>query len=432
LKKLPIPEQVKQKCVEMSNTGKSAQDIYDNYYRGISNSTYDTFSRALRKWKLRINGVEVKTPKDTVKSDCVHTKSVEYKSDGSATFEGIIELMEGEPITPEIIMEAHNLDSDKFDVVTYKSNFWQTQAKQGKKLLLYQSKITVRPKLKQDITFEDIDRYFETKNYSKDKLPIECIQYDSDGEILDIKISDLHVGLMSWREETGEDYDLKIVKQRFLMCINDIVNRCQGRKFKRVILTSLGDILHVDNDSNTTTKGTVQQVDGRMAKITQCAEDILIDGITLLGKIAPVEYIYTEGNHDRVCGYMLARSVSNAFRNDNNVTFDIKPNPVKYRRFGVTLVLYHHGDAPKKNIAEMPMNFARKEISFAKYIEVNLGHFHDQEVKTINGARVRYFPTICSSSSWEHQQLYGSSMRAMVCDIRNEVTGLRETWYTAI
>ncbi|MDF2902851.1 MAG: hypothetical protein K0S25_489 [Bacillus sp. (in: firmicutes)] len=360
------------------------------------------------------------------------TKIVEYKSDGSVTFEGIIRLMDGEPITPEIIMRAHNLDVEKWDVVTYKTNFWQSQKKGGTTLLLYQSKITVKPKAKTEITFDDIDRYFETKDYSKDKLPIECLGYDPDGEILDVKISDLHVGLMSWREETGEDYDLKIVKQRFFMCINDIVNRCQGRKIKKVIFTTLGDILHVDNNDNTTTRGTTQQVDGRMAKLTECAEDMLIDGISILGKIAPVEYIYTEGNHDRVCGYMLARSVSNAFRNDSNVVCDIKPNPVKYRRFGVTLVLYHHGDAPKKNVAEMPMNFARKEISLAKFVEINLGHFHDQEVKTINGARVRYFPTICSSSSWEHQQLYGSSMRAMVCDIRNENTGLRETWYTAI
>ena len=88
---------------------------------------------------------------------------------------------------------------------------------------------------------------------------------------------------------------------------------------------TLGDILHVDNDNGTTTKGTQQQMDGRMAKITECAEDMLIDAITILGNIAPVEYIYLAGNHDREFGYMLARSVSNVFRNDPNVTCDISP-----------------------------------------------------------------------------------------------------------
>lgn len=429
----PIPEEVKQKCVEMANAGHPPIYIYENYYRGKSNMTYDTFNRALRKWKQRINGVETDTPKQsTVNNDIPHTKSVEYKADGSATFEGIIELMEGEPITPEIIMEAHNLDSSKWETVTYKTNFWQQQAKGGVKLLLYQSKITVKPKTKQEITFEDIDRYFETKDYSKDKLPIECFDYDPCGEILDIKLPDIHIGLLSWHEETGEDYDLKISKERFFMCINDIIRRCQGRKFKKIMFVTLGDILHVDNDQGTTTKGTQQQMDGRMAKITECAESMLIDGITLLGQIAPVEYIYTAGNHDRVCGYMLARSISNVFRNDPNVTCDISPNPIKHRRYGVGLALYHHGDAPKKNIGEIPMKFARSEISKAKFIEVNLGHIHDEEVKSVNGVRVRYFPTICASSYWEHQQAYGSAMKAVVCDIRNEYTGLRETWYTAI
>lgn len=433
MKGIPIPEEIKQKCVEMANAGHPAIYIYENYYRGKSDMTYDTFSRALRKWKNRINGTVSATPKQAiVKEDIPHTRSVEYKADGSATFEGIIALFEGEPITPEIIMRGHNLDVDHWDVVSYKSNFWQQQAKGGRKLLLYQSKITVKPKHKDEITLEDIDRYFENKDYSKDKLPIECFDYDPDGEILDVKLPDLHIGLLSWREETGEDYDLKISKEHFFMCINDIIRRCQGRRFKKIMFITLGDILHVDNDQGTTTKGTQQQMDGRMAKITECAEDMLIDGITLLGQIAPVEYIYTAGNHDRVCGYMLARSVANVFRNDPNVTCDISPNPIKYRRYGVGLALYHHGDAPKKNIGELPMKFAREEISKAKFVEVNLGHIHDEEIKTVNGVRVRYFPTICASSYWEHQQAYGSAMKAVVCDVRNEKTGLRETWYTAI
>lgn len=408
----------------MLASGYSPKEIYDLYYSKHSKAKYDSFVRTLRAWKKEV-------PVDDVDIDNC-TRSVEYKSDGSATFEGIIALMDGEPITPEIIMEAHNLDSRQWDVMSYKTNFWQAQRKGGGKMLLYQSKITVKPKKQVAITFEDIDRYFATKDYSKDKLPIECINYDPKGEILTIKIPDLHIGLLAWREETGADYDLKIVRERFFMCINDIIQRCKYKKFKKIVFITLGDILHIDNDDGTTTKGTKQQMDGRMAKIVGCAEDILVDGITILGELAPVEYIYVAGNHDRVCGYMLARSVSNVFRNDSNVTCDISPNPIKYRRYGISLALYHHGDAPKKNIGELPMLHAREELSKAKFVEINLGHYHNEEVKTVNGARVRYFPTICTSSYWEHQQAYGSAMKAIVCDIFNEKTGLRETWYTMI
>lgn len=57
MKRKPIPEEVKQKCVEMLEDGKSPIYIYDNYYRGKSNMSYDTFSRALRKWRHEFAGI---------------------------------------------------------------------------------------------------------------------------------------------------------------------------------------------------------------------------------------------------------------------------------------------------------------------------------------------------------------------------------------
>ena len=432
MNRIPIPDEVKRTCVEMLNAGHKPIYIYDNYYRGKSNMSYDTFSRALRKWKHEINGTQPDTKhNDAVKYDGPCTKSVEYKADGSATFEGIIALFEGEPITPEIIMRGHNLDVDHWDVVSYKSNFWQQQAKGGRKLLLYQSKITVKPKHKDEITLEDIDRYFENKDYSKDKLPIECINYDPEGEILEIDLADPHIGLLAWRKESGSDYDLKIVKSRFFMCINDIAERCKHRKLKKIYFVGLGDVLHVDNNLQTTTNGTFQQTDGRLEKITECAEDMLIDGITILGKLAPVEFVHLCGNHDRLMGYMLARSVSNVFRHDPNVTCDISPDPIKHRVFGKTLVVFHHGDLPKKNTFDLPINFAREHISETKFTEVHCAHYHQEESKVVGGVRVRYLPTIAASSYWSHQQGYKET-NAIVCYIWNEKTGLRETWYTMI
>lgn len=419
-----IPIEVKQECLRMLGSGYSPREIYDLYYAKHSNAKFDSFVRTLRAWKKEIGII------DSIDTES-YTQSIEYKADGSVTFEGILALLEGEPITPEAIMKGHNLDVKHWDVVSYKSNFWQQQAKGGKKILLYQSKITVKPKQREEITLEDIDRYFETKDYSKDKLPIECINYDPDGEILEIDLADPHIGLLAWRKESGADYDLKIVKSRFFMCINDIVERCKHRKFKKIYLVGLGDVLHVDNNEQKTTNGTFQQTDGRLEKITECAEDMLIDGITILGKLAPVEFVHLCGNHDRLMGYMLARSVANVFRKDPNVTCDISPNPIKHRVFGVSLVIFHHGDLPKRNTFDLPINFAREHISKTKFTEVHCGHYHTEESKVVGGVRVRYLPTIAASSYWENQQGYKSD-KAVVCYIWNEKTGLKETWYTMI
>jgi hypothetical protein len=67
MKGIPIPEEIKQKCVEMANAGHPAIYIYENYYRGKSNMSYDTFSRALRKWRHEFSNVQPDKTKDKSK-----------------------------------------------------------------------------------------------------------------------------------------------------------------------------------------------------------------------------------------------------------------------------------------------------------------------------------------------------------------------------
>ena len=87
---------------------------------------------------------------------------------------------------------------------------------------------------------------------------------------------------MSWRKETGEDYDVHIAKDHFYKCLYDNIEMQKTKKLKKIFFVTLGDLLHFDNDNQTTTKGTFQQADGRMAKIYDSILDMLIDGITIL------------------------------------------------------------------------------------------------------------------------------------------------------
>lgn len=338
-------------------------------------------------------------------------------------------------ITPKMVMEAHKLDTDEWEVVNYKLNFWETQKSAqfgGGTQLQCQSKLVVKPKVKQELTFKDIDNYFAKKDYSKDKLPINCLRYDPNGEILEIALPDLHIGMLSWENETGENYDLKIVKERYFAAINDVVERCKHKKIKKIVFVSLGDLIHVDNDKQTTTNGTFQQMDGRFTKVIEVAEDMIIDGVTILGEIAPVEVIYICGNHDRNTGYMLMRSASNAFRNDKNVTFDTLPNPQKCRLFGNCLIGWLHGDTPKKNMTDWLSKNHRDLFAKAKFIEIHSGHCHSFAVQEVGVVILKTLPTLCSSSYWEHQQGYSGGWKSLACHIWNEKTGLRDMWFTNI
>lgn len=358
-------------------------------------------------------------------------RSVSYKDNGEMVFEGIIELLSGQAITPEIVMEAHNLKPDEWKVVSFTSNAWQSQVKGGSKMVLWQSKITVRPRTESEITFADIDRYFAGKDLTAPVVTVNS-KYDPTGEILEICIPDLHVGLLSWRHETGEDYDLNIARDRFLNAIFDIVSRSQHHSFSKIVFVTLGDLLHTDNDNQTTTKGTFQQVDGRLAKIFDYTLDMVIDAIHVLSEIAPVEVIYICGNHDRVLGYTLVKAAEKAFTGNGRVKFDVSPNPQKFRVFGDALVGWTHGDMPKKNMAGWLQDRARREFGQTRYAEIHSGHYHSEEVHEAAGVKIRYMPNLAAASYWEHQQGFPQTTKTVVCYRWHPRKGLRSIWYNNI
>ena len=363
--------------------------------------------------------------------ESVDKQKVTYKENGEMVFEGLISLLSGQAITPEIVMKGHNLKPEEWTVVSFTSNAWQSQVKGGEKIVLWQSKITVRPRTHKEITFDDVDRYFENKNFSAPMPVVEC-NYDKDGEILEVCLPDLHSGLLSWKDETGEEYNLEIAKERFFKALSDIITRCQHHSFSKILFVTLGDLLHTDNDAQTTTKGTFQQVDGRIAHIFDHTLDMIIDGIRMLSAIAPVEVIYLCGNHDRVLGYTLAKATEKAFTGHDGVNFDVSPNPQKYRLLGVTLVGWTHGDMPKKNMTGWLQDRARKEFGMCQYAEIHSGHYHSETVTDPSGVVIRYMPNIASASYWEHQQGFPRGVKTIVCYRWHPQAGLRSIWYNNI
>ena len=358
--------------------------------------------------------------------------SKRYSADGSVESVCLIELWDKDSLTPDEILTFHHLDPKKWEIISCTNNIWNAQDQVGR-VQMYQSKVSARPR-KVETTLDDIDLYFKEKVYRKpDIIPL---QYDPGGETLEICLPDLHIGLLAWAQETGADYDIHIARDAFMRCMSDIVLRCKGRTFKRIYLVTLGDLLHTDNDAQTTTKGTPQQADGRMAKIFNNALDMLIDGLDILGAIAPVDVVYLQGNHDRDSGFMLIKALEMAYRKDDNFSFDTLPNPQKYRLIGCNLIGWTHGDMIHKNMGGWLQDRARKEYGQSRFAEVHAGHLHSTsriEYKTTyqdGGVVVRHLPTISNASAWEHQQGYPAGGKTMMSFVWSHDNGLREMWYS--
>jgi len=414
----------KQKALSMKIDGKSWTQIYAEF-PDISTST-------IRHWVRR--QPEYKSTKQEQSSEL--RQSTELKQDGTIVSEKLITVRDGYDLTPEYVLKAHGLDPIMWEMVSYKNNMWNSQRTGGVLQVSFQSKITAKPVMPFN-PLEQVEGFFKNKKFTS--VPsIKPTQYDENGEVLEICLPDLHSGLLAWRMETGEDYDVHIAEERFRWCLGDILTRCKGKKFKKIIFVTLGDLLHIDNDMQTTSKGTFQQADGRLAKIFDATLEMLIDGIMALVKVAPVDFVYVCGNHDRVVGYTLVRAVEQAFRHNQSVTFDTTPNPQKHKLVGVNLIGWTHGDMPSKHLGTWLQQSARREYGLSKFAEVHAGHIHSQKATEIKqteedaGILVRHLPTVCQASYWEHQQGYSQSVKTVMCFVWNEKTGLREMWYSNI
>ena len=403
---------------------------------------YDTIRGNVRRTdRYRQMQKSKKTSDEIQKSEEQKRSKLEYRSDGTVVSEKFITLQDGQDLTPEEVLKAHGMNPDEWKVVSYTNNFWNSQLKGGYLQISYQSKLVAKP-FADIISFKRFDDYMANKTFKYDKPLTQKLNYDPDGEILEIDLPDLHAGLLAWRVDSGDDYDLHIAKDRFYKVFYDVVERCKHKKLKKIVFVTLGDLLHVDNDNQTTTKGTFQQLDTRLTKIFDSVSDMLIDGITILGDIAPVEVVYLSGNHDRTSGCFLMKSVSNAFRKDDNVVFDTDPLPQKFRLYGNVLLGWTHGDMPMKNMAGWLQQTARKEYGLSQFAEIHAGHFHSENTKEVakdrtqtedmGGVVIRYLPTICNASYWENQQGYRSAVKAMMAFVWNEETGLREMWQSNI
>ena len=235
----------------------------------------------------------------------------------------------------------------------------------------------------------------------------------TDPHLLEVSLFDHHFGLLSWRRETGADYDLKIAETLYAGAIDDILRKASSYPIERILLPLGNDFLNTDNLENSTAHGTPQDVDGRFAKIIESSTMAVIHGIDKLASVAPVTVLLVPGNHDTVSSWHVARFLWAYYRNCDNVTVDIEPRPRKYLHYGVNLIGFTHGnEEPHRALPVIMATEKAAEWSQTQYHEFHLGHLHKAKetqfvsVDTLDGVVVRILPSLCANSAWAASKGY--------------------------
>lgn len=118
--------------------------------------------------------------------------------------------------------------------------------------------------------------------------------------LLELSLPDLHIGKLSWEDESGENYDTKIAIERYNESVGKLLNHVRHYKneISEILLPIGNDLFNIDNKNNMTTAGTPQHVDSRWQQMFNKAKGLLIKNINDLMQIAPVKVVMVSGNHD--------------------------------------------------------------------------------------------------------------------------------------
>lgn len=356
--------------------------------------------------------------------------SLEYKTDGQIISEKFITVRDGIDMTPEFILTAHGLDVEKWEVVSYKNNFWNSQVKGGGKQISYQSKLTAKPRTA-IVTFSDIAEQF--KQLDREQFTPPHYAPVQGSMMAEVNIADLHLGKLCWHGDTPENYDSKIAKELFYKLVSEIAFELKQKPIERILFVWANDFFNSDNEQKTTTAGTPQDTDVRNKKMFNTGCEMLVRAIEMFAEIAPVETFYTPSNHDEETAYHAIGFVSAWFRQDPRVAVNMDAYPRKYELYGNTLIGFTHGDKENdkgnkdkaSRLASLMPLEAKNLWWQARFYEMHTAHLHsEQMIQEINGVIVRRISSPTALDLWHTTSGYIGSVRKAQTFIYDKERGL--------
>lgn len=347
--------------------------------------------------------------------------------------------------TVDELLEIYNISLDDWEIVKKVVNTWESTVKgpdkQPKTIPNFQVKVwleskkekIVLSKFKEEL-MEDLKKHspkVKKKRYSQ-------ISKNS-GKLLEVNIFDLHLGKVSWSEESGENYNVNMACEIFKDAVTFFVNRAQKDYLvERIVFPVGNDFFNSDSSHpySKTTKGTPQQDDTRWQKIYRTGREILVDAIERMSEVAPVDVLIIPGNHDTERAFYIGDSLECWFHNNENVTVDNSASPRKYYKFGNVLLGFTHGNEEK--ITDLPGIMSQEVPEWwgeTYFREFHLGHLHQKSSrvflpnKEVQGTIVRHMSSLSATDAWHHKKGYVGARKSGEALVWDKKMGLFSNYY---
>lgn len=286
---------------------------------------------------------------------------------------------------------------------------------------LYQVKVWLRRKINK--TIEEAFKAFEERLEAKaPKWPKLKHKKAKDPHMIELGFYDSHFGMLAWRGEVNEDWDLKIAENVYSNAVDDLLAKTESFETEKFLIPLGHDFFHINDATNQTPNNKNQlDVDGRLPKIFEVGAEAVCRGIEKCLQRAPVEVVLVKGNHDEEMAWFLATHIKTYFRNCDKVTVDNAIRARKYKQYGNTLLgfthMAHRGTKPER-LGSIMAQEKKQEFAETWHHEWHVGHTHRAQTYDFTntleelGFRVRTLPALTSHDKWHYEQGYVNNYRA--------------------
>jgi len=236
-------------------------------------------------------------------------------------------------------------------------------------------------------------------------------------------IGDAHIGMLAHRDESGDDFDLKIAENDLICVMQRLVEAAPPSE--TAVIIDVGDFFHADNQSNETSGSKNKlDVDGRWHKVLKVGLNVMVQLVReALKKHKKVIVKNIQGNHNEHSATFLAAYTAAKFENEPRVEVDELPSLFWYYQFGKVLLGSTHGHTVKPDALGEIMACDCEDIwSSTKHRYWYTGHVHHDQVKEFRTYKFESFRTLAAKDAWHAGSGYRSG-RDMKCIVHHKDYG---------
>ncbi|EBK0189523.1 hypothetical protein CPTAKMCE_020 [Salmonella phage vB_SenM-AKM_CE] len=214
-------------------------------------------------------------------------------------------------------------------------------------------------------------------------------------------VSDFHLGMLAWADESGDDWDMNIAEDLFSKWFDAAFQKAPDAGVG--VINLLGDFAHFDSlDAVTPASGHVLDADTRYQKLVRYMIRMVRRVVNMaLVKHKSVRLLIVQGNHDESGMIWLAEMFNTLYDNEPRVFVDTSPDVYKMVQHGKTTLFFHHGHKARFDAIE-PVMIAkfRKAFGESVYSYAHVGHLHHQKIVESRNMVVEQHRTLAAKDAY--------------------------------